>query len=50
MAMVLGAHVGNRVSIRPGAVITKSVPDDVDVAGYPAHIVNDRRPGAATKE
>ena len=45
MAMVLGADVGNRVAIRPGAVVTKSVPDDVDVAGSPARIVNERHPG-----
>ncbi|ARG59689.1 MULTISPECIES: serine acetyltransferase [Mycobacterium] len=50
MAMVLGADVGNRVAIRPGAVVTKSVPDDVDVAGYPARIVNDRHPGTALTE
>lgn len=50
MAMVLGAEGGNRVNIRPGAVITKSVPDDDDVAGYPARIVNDRRPGATIEE
>lgn len=43
-AMVLGADVGSRVGILAGAVVTKPVPDDVDVAGVPAHIVKDRRP------
>ncbi|OBI43830.1 serine acetyltransferase [Mycobacterium kyorinense] len=39
LAMILGADVGSRVGIRAGAVVTKSVPDDVEVAGIPARIV-----------
>ncbi|MFC7756031.1 serine acetyltransferase [Tsukamurella soli] len=41
-AMVIGADVGDRVGIRAGAVVTKDVPDDVDVGGVPAHILNRR--------
>ncbi|MCV7097534.1 serine acetyltransferase [Mycobacterium kubicae] len=46
-AMVLGADVGSRVGIRAGAIVVKSVPDDVEVAGIPARIVRDSRPSAA---
>lgn len=47
-AMVLGVDVGNRVGIYAGAVVTKPVPDDVDVAGVPARIVKDRRPSVVS--
>jgi serine O-acetyltransferase len=50
MAMVLGADVGNRVMIRPFTAVTTAVPDDVDVAGYPARIIHDRRPADPTPE
>ncbi|OBI43787.1 serine acetyltransferase [Mycobacterium kyorinense] len=43
-AMILGADVGSRVGIRAAAVVTKSVPDDVEVAGMPARIVSTTRP------
>ena len=43
-AMVLGVDIGDRVGIYAGAVVTKAVPDDVDVAGVPARIIRDRRP------
>ncbi|MBY0441846.1 MAG: serine acetyltransferase [Mycobacteriaceae bacterium] len=43
LSMVVGIDVGNRVCVYPGAIVTKSVPDDVDVAGVPARIVRDRR-------
>jgi serine O-acetyltransferase len=42
-SMVLGAKVGDRVEVRPGAVVIIDVPDDVHVAGVPARIL-DRRP------
>lgn len=42
-AIILGVDVGNRASIRAGAVVTKPVPDDVEVAGVPARIIYDRR-------
>ncbi|GBE64642.1 serine O-acetyltransferase [Mycobacterium sp. MFM001] len=47
LAMVLGADIGSRVGVRAGAVVTKSVPDDVEVAGVPARIVRTHRPIAA---
>lgn len=50
MAMVLGADVGNRVGIRAGAVVTRTVPDDVEVAGIPARVVRKHAPLAAAAE
>ncbi|AXN46422.1 Serine acetyltransferase [Mycobacterium marinum] len=44
-ATVLGADVGSRVVIYASAVVIKPVPDDVEVAGIPARVVRDRRPG-----
>lgn len=38
-AMILGATVGDRVGVHAGAVVTKNVPSDVEVAGIPARIV-----------
>jgi serine O-acetyltransferase len=38
-AIVLGVDVGNRVGVRAGAVVTKPVPDDAEVAGVPARIL-----------
>jgi serine acetyltransferase len=38
-AMISGADVGNRVGIRARAVVTRSVPGGVVVAGVPARIV-----------
>ncbi|MBW0017059.1 MAG: serine acetyltransferase [Mycobacterium sp.] len=46
-ALVMGVEIGSRVSVRAGAVVTKAVPDDVEVAGVPARIVKDRRLSAA---
>ncbi|ORW02719.1 serine acetyltransferase [Mycobacterium kyorinense] len=39
LAMIIGADVGNRVRVLARAVVTDSVPDDVEVAGVPARIV-----------
>ena len=49
-SMVLGAKVGDRVEVRPGAVVITDVPNDVHVAGVPARILarrprRHRRPG-----
>ncbi len=38
-SLVLGVKVGNRVEVRPGAVVVKDVPDDVHVAGVPARVL-----------
>lgn len=38
-ALVLGVTVGNRVEIRPGAVVIRDIPDGVHVAGVPAKII-----------
>lgn len=43
---VFGVRVGNRVEVRPGAVVIKDVPDDVHVAGVPAKVLNRRTPDA----
>lgn len=42
---MLGADVGSRVVVYASAVVIKPVPDDVEVAGNPARVVRDRRPG-----
>lgn len=39
LAMIIGADVGNRVCVRARAVVTESVPDNVEVAGVPARLV-----------
>lgn len=44
LAMVLGADVGNRAAVLAGAVVTDSVPEDVQVAGVPARIVRTLEP------
>lgn len=41
-AVVIGANVGHRVGVRAGAVVTRDVPDDVDVGGVPAQIIASR--------
>jgi serine O-acetyltransferase len=38
-ALVIGAVVGDRVFVHAGAVVTKDVPSDVEVAGVPAQIL-----------
>ena len=42
-AVIVGATVGHRVEVRPGAVVIKDVPADVHVAGVPAKIIHDFR-------
>lgn len=44
-AKILGQiQIGNRVRVGPNAVVTRSLPDGVTVAGNPAKIVRDRNP------
>ncbi|MFF2549783.1 serine acetyltransferase [Nocardia sp. NPDC058058] len=42
-AVIVGVTVGDRVEVRPGAVVIKDVPADVHVAGVPAKIIHDFR-------
>jgi serine O-acetyltransferase len=37
--VIIGANVGDRVRVHAGAVVTKDVPNGVDVMGVPARIV-----------
>lgn len=39
-AVVVGARIGSRVEVRPGAVVIHDVPDNVHVAGVPARIIH----------
>lgn len=45
-AVVIGVTIGDRVEVRPGAVVIKDVPSDVHVAGVPARIIHKLDPPA----
>lgn len=47
-AVVIGCAIGDRVEVRPGAVVVKDVPADVHVAGVPARIIHDFREETVT--